>query len=72
MRTDGGAASRQRFMHMHMQGRCGHLVFKFFRVNMIEGRLQESPQERKDTEDEAGGPHNSHQSIIILGEEATS
>ena len=46
-------------------------MFKFFRVNMVEGRPQKSPQERKNTEDEAGSPHSFNQSIIILGEEVT-
>jgi len=45
-RTDDWTESRQRFVHVHVQGSGGRLVFKFFRVNMVERRLQGSPQER--------------------------
>jgi hypothetical protein len=68
-RTDEWSGPLQRFVHVHVQGSLGRLVFKFFRVNMVERRLQGSPQERKNTEDDAGSPHSSHQSITVLREE---
>jgi hypothetical protein len=33
-------------------------MFKFFRVNVVERRLQESPQEREHTENDAAGSHS--------------
>ena len=34
----------RRFMHMDMHGRRRDFVFQFFRVKMVERRLQEPPQ----------------------------
>jgi hypothetical protein len=58
MRTHRRAVSRQRLVHMHVHGRRRCLVFEFFRVNMVERRLQESPQEHKHTENDAVGSHS--------------
>jgi len=60
MGSDGGTLPGQRLMHMNMHGRRRRRVFQFFRVNMVERRLHESAQERQNTEDDAGSPHNSH------------
>ncbi len=60
MGSDCGTLSGQRLVHVDMHGRRRHLVFQFFRVNMVERRLQESAQEYKNTDDDAGSPHSSH------------
>ena len=58
MRTDGRTVSCQSLVYMNMDGRRRRLVFEFFRVNMVERRLQESPQEREHTENDIAGSHS--------------
>jgi hypothetical protein len=58
--SDLRALIPQRLMYMNMHGRRRHLVFKFLRVNVLERRLQESQQERKNAEDDMRSPHSLH------------
>lgn len=53
------SVTRQRVVHMQMYGNGCRRVFEIFaRVNVVKRRLQESPQERDYTENDAAGPHS--------------
>ena len=51
---------RQCPMPVHVDRRGGGLMFKFVQMDVIERRLQKSPQEREHTQYEAAVSHNSH------------
>ena len=56
---DTRTVSRKRLMHMQMHGSGHRLALKIFpRVNVVKRRLQESPQERGNTENDAADSHS--------------
>jgi hypothetical protein len=61
MRSDERTVPCKGLMHMQMHGSGYRLVFELFpRVNVVKRRLQESPQERSYTENDAADSHSSH------------
>lgn len=58
MRTDIRTLSCKHRMYMQMSERRCRWMVQVFRVNVVKGSLQESPQERVHTQNDATGSHS--------------
>ena len=57
--SDTRTVPRKRLVHVKMDGNGRRFVFEIIAgVNVVEGRLQESPQESDQTEDDSTAPHS--------------